>query len=225
MAYYAAMGCGFQTGAGTVLNVLKPKVTDSVVVYGLGGVGLAAVMAAKALGLKKILGVDLLTAKLTLAKELGATDLVNAKECQDVIKKIKDMCSETSGATWAIDCTGVLQVIENCIECLAPCGTAVTVGVPPPNAKISIDPLMFLLQNKRYIGVIEGDSVPAEVSFWLEVGPLADSEQFIPQLVKMHQEGQFPVDKLCKVYPVANMEQALHDMHEGSVIKPVLQWS
>ena len=163
MAYYAAMGCGFQTGAGTILNVLKPKPTDSVVVYGLGGVGLAAVMAAKSLGVKKIVGVDLLSAKLTLAKELGATDLVNPKEHDDVIKTIKEMCPETSGATWAIDCTGVLKVIENCIECLAPCGTAVTVGVPPPNAKIQIDPLMFLLQNKRYIGVIEGDSVPAKV--------------------------------------------------------------
>lgn len=163
MAYYAAMGCGFQTGAGTVLNVLKPKETDSVVVYGLGGVGLAAVMAAKALGVKKVVGVDLLPKKLELAKTLGATDLVNPKEESDVIQKIKDICSETSGATWAIDCTGVLKVIENCIECLAPCGTAVTVGVPPPNAKISIDPLMFLLQNKRYIGVIEGDSVPKEV--------------------------------------------------------------
>lgn len=164
MAYYAAMGCGFQTGAGTVLNVLKPKETDSIVIYGLGGVGLAAVMAAKALGVKRIVGVDLLGPKLTLAKELGATDLVNPKDCGDVVKKIKEVCAETSGATWAIDCTGVLKVIENCIECLAPCGTAVTVGVPPPDVKISIDPLMFLLQNKRYIGVIEGDSVPTEVS-------------------------------------------------------------
>lgn len=166
MQYYAAMGCGFQTGAGTVLNVLKPKKEDTVVIYGMGGVGLSALMAAKYLGVEQIVGVDLLPAKLELAKELGATDLINAKEVSDVVKKVKEVCSKTAGATFAIDCTGVLKVIEQCIECLAPCGTAVTVGVPPVDAKISIDPLTFLLENKKYIGVIEGDSVPAEVSLF-----------------------------------------------------------
>lgn len=164
MADYAAMGCGFQTGAGTVLNVLKPGKKDTVVVFGLGGVGLSALMAAKYLGVEQIVGIGLLPAKLELARELGATDVIDASKSDDVVAEIKKVCSRTSGATYAIDCTGVLKVIEQCIECLGPCGTAVTVGVPPPNAKISIDPLIFLLENKRYIGVIEGDSVPAEVS-------------------------------------------------------------
>jgi Zn-dependent alcohol dehydrogenase len=162
MQWYAAMGCGFQTGAGTVLNVLKPKKTDSLVIFGLGGVGLTALMAAKVLGVEQIVGVDLIPSKLDLAKQLGATDVVNGKE-KDVVARIQEICSGNGGATYAIDCTGVLKVIEQCIECLAPCGTAVTVGVPPPDAKIQIDPLMFLLGNKRYIGVIEGDSVPKEV--------------------------------------------------------------
>lgn len=167
MAFYAAMGCGFQTGSGTVLNVLKPKADDSVVIFGMGGVGLSALMAAKYLGVKKIVGVDILKQKLEFAQKLGATDVVNPTETIDLITEIKNICKDTSGATFAIDCTGVLKVIEQCIECLAPCGTAVTVGVPPPDAKISIDPLMFLLENKRYIGVIEGDSVPQEVSHCL----------------------------------------------------------
>lgn len=164
MQYYAAMGCGFQTGAGTVLNVIKPKKDDVVVIYGMGGVGLSALMAAKYMGVEQIVAVDLLPKKLELAKELGATDLINPKDVDDVVKKVKEVCSRTGGATFAIDCTGVLKVIEQCIECLAPCGTAVTVGVPPADSKISIDPLPFLLENKRYIGVIEGDSVPAEVN-------------------------------------------------------------
>lgn len=210
MASYAAMGCGFQTGAGTVLNVLKPRKEDSVVIFGVGGVGLSALMAAKYLGVQQIVAVDLVDNKLELARELGATDTINPKQIDDVIKEIKKVCARNSGATYAIDCTGALKVIEQCIECLAPCGTAATVGVPPPDSKISIDPLMFLLENKKYVGVIEGDSVPAE---------------FIPKLVELHQQGHFPVDKLCKVFPVSKMEEALHEMHEGKVIKPVLQWS
>lgn len=165
MPYFAAMGCGFQTGAGTVINVLKPKPEDSVVIFGVGGVGLAALMGAKSLNVGQIVAVDLLPQKLELAKQLGATDTIDPTKTKDVVAEIKSVCKKTSGATFAIDCTGVLKVIEQCIECLAPCGTAVTVGVPPPNAKISIDPLMFLLENKRYIGVIEGDSVPKKVSF------------------------------------------------------------
>jgi Zn-dependent alcohol dehydrogenase len=162
MHWYAAMGCGFQTGAGTVLNVLKPKKSDSVVIFGLGGVGLTALMAARVLGVEQLVAIDLIKEKLDLAKQLGATDVVSGKE-SDVVARVKEICSKNGGATFAIDCTGVLKVIEQCIESLAPCGTAVTVGVPPPDSKISIDPLMFLLGNKRYIGVIEGDSVPKEV--------------------------------------------------------------
>ena len=150
MPYYAAMGCGFQTGAGTVLNVLKPEKDDSVVIFGSGGVGLSAIMAAKSLGVEQIVAVDLLEKKLELAKSVGATLTINPAKVPDVVKEIKELCKKNSGATYAIDCTGVLKVIEQCIECLAPCGTAVTVGVPPTEAKISIDPLTFLLENKRY---------------------------------------------------------------------------
>lgn len=165
MPFYAAMGCGFQTGAGTVLNVLKPKAPDSVVIFGMGGVGLSALMAAKIMGVEQIVAVDILPNKLELAKTFGATDVVDPSKCDSVVETIKRLCQRNSGATFAIDCTGVLKVIEQCIECLAPCGTAVTVGVPPADAKISIDPLPFLLENKRYIGVIEGDSVPKEVRY------------------------------------------------------------
>lgn len=163
MPYLSAMGCGFQTGAGTVLNVLKPKPEESIVIFGLGGVGLTALMAAVSMGVKKIVGVDIVPSKLELAKSMGATDLINSKESKDVVADIKKACEATSGATYSIDCTGVLKVIEKCIECLAPCGTAATVGVPPPGGKIEIDALTFLLENKRYIGVIEGDSDPQKV--------------------------------------------------------------
>lgn len=163
MAVYAPLGCGFQTGAGTILSVLKPSRDQSVVICGLGSVGLAAVMAAKYLNVNTIVAVDLVDAKLQMARELGATDIINSREVQDVVSVIKKVTG--GGANYAVDCTGVVQVIEMMIECIGPRGTAATVGVSPAGKKIQIDPLAFLLENKSYIGVIEGDSTPATVCF------------------------------------------------------------
>ena len=162
MAVYAPLGCGFQTGAGTILNVLKPAPEQSVVVCGLGSVGLAAVMAAKYVGVKNIIAVDLIDEKLEMAQELGATEAINSQHDSNVAKTIKGLTD--GGANFAIDCTGVCPVIEMLIECIGPRGTVATVGVPPVGKKIQIDPLEFLLANKTYVGVIEGDSVPSKVS-------------------------------------------------------------
>jgi Zn-dependent alcohol dehydrogenase len=112
------------------------------------------------------------------------------------------------------------------LQGLRPLGVAGSIGVPPPNTKLSIDPLNFLLESKRYHGLIEGDSVPAEVC----TDPIdvicsrIDFAQFIPRMISMRKEGLFPLDKLVTVYPVENFREALHDMHEGKCIKAVIAW-
>lgn len=162
LSIYAPLGCGFQTGAGTVLNVLKPVSHQSIVVCGMGSVGLAAVMAAKYLKVKDIIAIDLVDEKLKVARDMGATHLISSKSDTNFVTTIKDA---TGGeAAFAIDCTGVCSVIEMLIDCIGPRGTLASVGVPPPGKKVQIDALSFILANKTYIGVIEGDSVPAEVS-------------------------------------------------------------
>ncbi|KAL2073951.1 hypothetical protein VTL71DRAFT_7729 [Oculimacula yallundae] len=204
---YAPIGCGFQTGAGIMMNVLKPTKDDSIVIFGLGSVGLTCLMAAHHIGVYQIIAVDIVDEKLVMAKELGATNVINSKEQPNVMAEIKRLTDR--GATKAVDCTGLLKVIEDMIECIGPLGVAATVGVPPPGAKINIDPLTFLLQNKKYIRVIEGDSNPID---------------FIPQLMDMYQKGQFPIERLYKTYPVENLSDAIHDMHQEKVIKPVISW-
>jgi len=199
MEVYAPIGCGIQTGAGTVLNVLKPRKDESVVIFGIGSVGLAAVMAAKYLDVGMIVAVDLVPSRLELARELGATHVINSKEI-DAVTGIKEITE--GGANYAIDCTGIIKVIEDIVEAIGPEGTAAVVGVPPAEKKISIDPLSFLLANKKLVGVIEGDSNP---------------EVFVPRLIEMHQEGKFPIEKLSVVYPVERFEDAIHDMHSGKV--------
>ncbi|KAF3048359.1 hypothetical protein E8E12_011725 [Didymella heteroderae] len=197
-------------GGRFLLNVLKPGPDDTLVVFGLSSVGLTALMAAKHLGVGQVIAVDIVQEKLQMAKELGTTDAINSKDQSNVAEAIKKASKSGAGATFAVDCTGVLRVIEDMVACLAPQGTATVVGVPPPDVKISIDPLMFLLDNKKLIGVIEGDSNP---------------EDFIPQLIELHQKGAFPIEKLCRTYPVERLEDAIHDLHTGNVIKPVIQWS
>ena len=167
---YAPLGCGFQTGAGTILNVLKPSASQSVVICGLGSVGLTATMATKYLGVKTIIAVDLVDEKLKVAQELGATHIINSSRDRNAAKTISELTD--GGADFAVDCTGVCNVIEMLIECIGPRGTAASVGVPPAGRKIQIDPLDFLLANKTYVGIIEGDSVPETVTSTIDM-PLA----------------------------------------------------
>ncbi|GJC98638.1 areB protein [Colletotrichum higginsianum] len=178
---YAPLGCGLQTGAGTVLNVVKPGKEDSIVIFGLGSVGLAALMAARYLETGQIVAID-------------------------IVPERYQRCYR-GGPTFAMDCTGVLRVIEDMIACVGPLGTAVQVGVPPPGVEIKLDPQAFLLANKKYIGVIEGDSNPSD---------------FIPRLIAMHQDGKFPIDRLARFYPAAELNQAMRDMASGKVSAAIL---
>ena len=110
---YCPMGCGFQTGAGTILNVLKPGRDHSLVIFGLGSVGRAALMAAKGMTTSQIIAVDIMPKKLAMAKELGATDIINSGHTEDVVGEIKRMTG--GGPDFSIDCTGSARVIEDII--------------------------------------------------------------------------------------------------------------
>lgn len=191
------------------MNILKPTPDSSIVIFGLGTVGLTALMAAKYMNVSQIIAIDIFDHKLPLALELGATQAINSRGIDDIVAHIKELTGG-KGADYTVDCTGVPAVIESMLNMLSMRGTAATVGVPPTGAKISVDPLQFLLGSKGYKGCREGDSNP----------PV-----YIPQLCKMQKDGHFPVEKLCKVYDYRDMEKALHDLHEGRVTKPVIKWT
>lgn len=161
------------------------------------------------MGVRQIIAVDIQASKLPVAKEVGATDVVNSREVGDVVSHIKQLTGG-AGADYAVDCSGVPAVIENMLACLGMFGAAAQVGVTPSGAKISVDPLMFLLGSKKYVGCREGDSVPSE---------------YIPKLVQMQKDGQFPVEKIVTVYDYKDFGQALDDLHHGKTVKPVIKWS
>lgn len=192
------------------MNILKPTPSSSIVIFGLGTVGLTALMAAKYLQVSQIIAVDIFDHKLPLALELGATQAINSRGIPDIVEHIKSISNGGKGVDFAVDCTGNVKVIESMLNMLSMRGTAATVGVPPSGAKIEVDPQAFLLGSRAYKGCREGDSNP----------PV-----YIPLLCKMQKEGHFPVEKLCKVYDYRDFEQALHDLHEGKVTKPVIKWT
>lgn len=159
---YAPLGCGFQTGAGTVLNAVKPTKGSRVVVFGLGSVGLAALMAAVHIEVKQVVGVDVVESRLALAKEFGATDVINSAEAgSNLVDQLKQVTG--GGADVAIDCSGAPSALQAALDCICYGGTAVTVGVPPPGFKVDLEALPFFLDNKTFRSVIEGESTPSKV--------------------------------------------------------------
>lgn len=200
----APLGCGIQTGAGTVLNVLRPEPGTILVVFGAGGVGLAAIMGAALSAAGRIVAVDLVPSRLELARELGATDTLDASG-GGVVEALLEL-SSGQGVDYTIEATGLLPVVRQAIEVLAPRGTAALVGAPNAGATVPVD-INYMLNGRRIVGVTEGDSEP---------------QRFIPTLVQLYEQGRLPIDRLIKHYPFEDIERAAAEAHAGATIKPVL---
>lgn len=198
------LGCGIMTGAGAVLNVLKPKPGSAVAIFGTGAVGMAGMLAAKAAGATTLIMVDIVDERLDFAVELGATHTVNSKET-DPVKAIKKITG--GGANYALDTTGVPAVFTQMTASLATMGHGALVGAAKLGTEASIDIGTLLLAGIRINLVIEGDAVPKD---------------FIPRLIRLHAQGLFPFDKLIKTYPFDEVNQAFADSADGSTLKPVL---
>jgi aryl-alcohol dehydrogenase len=204
-AVAAPLGCGVQTGAGTVLNVLAPPPEASLVVFGAGGVGLSAVMAAHASGVGTIVAVDPVRHRRDLAAELGATTTIDPAEADVVVDVIRGLTG--GGATHAIDTTAKGAVINQAIEALAPLGTLALVGIRVPDFAMNVQSVMS--GGKTVRGVIEGDAAP---------------HAFIPRLVDLHRQGRLPVEKLIRRYEFDEIDTAFADAASGRTVKPVLEF-
>jgi aryl-alcohol dehydrogenase len=198
------LGCGIQTGAGAVMNALKPEAGSSIAVFGVGSVGLAAVMAAKVVGCGTIVAVDRQPDRLRLARELGATHAIDATSA-DATKAIHAITGD--GVQYSLECTGLPTVIRQAVESLRLTGVCGVMGVAPLGTEVALD-VASILFGRTVRGIIEGDSVP---------------EVFIPQLVELWRQGRFPFDKLIRFYPLAQINEAVRAAERGEVIKPVLR--
>lgn len=196
------LGCGVVTGAGAVIEALKVGYGDTIAVFGTGGVGLSAVMAAKLVGARRIVAIDVNRERLELARELGATDCICADE-DGVAGKVRAVTGR--GVDFSFNTTTVPEVHSWALESLAMNGTAGFVAAP----RREWAPKMFamLAGGKQLRGILGGDAHPG---------------LFLPKLVDYWRQGRFPFDRLLTFYPFAEIDRAFADTRSGKAIKPVL---
>jgi aryl-alcohol dehydrogenase len=197
------LGCGIQTGAGAVLNALKPEGGSSIAIFGAGSVGLAAIMAARVAGCAQIIAVDRMAARLDLATELGATHVLQASD--DIAAQIVALTGD--GVQYSLECTGLPGVVRQAVDCLRLTGTCGIIGVAPLGTEVTLD-MNGLLFGRSVRGIIEGDSIP---------------DIFIPRLIALWKQGRFPFDKLIRFFSLDDIEAAAKASESGEVLKPVLR--
>ena len=203
--YLAGFTCGVQTGAGAILNAMPVRSGSKVAVWGTGAVGLAALMAAKASGAAEIVAIDRVAHRLALAAELGATATIDTagQELPDVAAAVVKLTGR--GADVALDTTGSPGVILAAVQSLATHGTASV--ITSSGAPVTLPPGDLLLKGRQLRGTMGGHINPTV---------------FIPRLLDLHARGRFPVDRLVKNYPFAEVNTAIADSLSGATIKPVL---
>ena len=200
----APLGCGVQTGAGTVLNILKPPAGSTLAVFGTGAVGLSAIAAAHLSPLSAVIAIDRIDSRLAVAKELGATHTINA-ETENVAEILAEITGG-QGLDYAIDTTANMSVLRTAVEALGTFGTAAAIGAAPVGTELKLDYTGMLI-GRSVVGVTEGDS---------------DPETFIPLLARLYRQGRLPLEKLVKTYKFSDINQAAADARDGTTIKPVL---
>ena len=199
------LACGGQTGAGAVLNVMAPKPGDSFAVFGTGAVGLAGLMAAKIAGCDPIIAVDVHEHRLRLARELGATHIINHGGRDDVVAQIRKLTGV--GVRYSLETSALASVLREAFECLMPGGTCVLLGSARAGTEVSLE-TPFVQNGRTLRGVIQGDSVP---------------QQFIPKLVDFIMAGRFPVERVVTFFDLADINRAAAESSSGRTIKPVLR--
>jgi Zn-dependent alcohol dehydrogenase len=197
------LACGLSTGAGAVLNVLRPHAGASVVVYGVGSVGLAAVMAARNTGATRIIAVDRHPSRLALAQRFGATDTVNASDT-DPVSAVREICQ--GPADFSLECTGNPAVCRQAVDSVGMRGLCALIGGAPAQAEVRLDHLTTLW-GKRIVGILGGEG---------------RSTTLIGTLLDLHRQGRFPFHELITPFPFHRITDALSASESGDVLKPVL---
>lgn len=201
----AAFPCGVNTGAGAVMNVLKPHPGDSYVAFGTGTVGFAGLLAAKLLGCDPIIAVDLFDERLALARDLGATHTVNAKDPK-LVDEVRRFAGGR-GAQFCLEAAGFPEALRAAVDVLAPRGTACLVGSAGAGVDVHLE-MRTIQQGRTVRGCVQGES---------------DIQTFLPHLIELYRDGKLPIDRLVRHYPHTAINDAVADMLAGKTVKAVLQ--
>jgi aryl-alcohol dehydrogenase len=200
----AAIACGVQTGAGSVFNVFKVKADQGLAVFGVGSVGLSAIMAGKVAGASPLIAVDIIQSRLELAIELGATHALNAGD-GDIAEEIRKIAPH--GMTFSLETSGNEQAFNDALTCLGMGGTCGIVTTPNLGKPFPFSPLQILDRGSSLQGILLGNSIP---------------RSFLPKLIELNRKGQFPYERLITTYDFKDINKAFEDTKAGVTIKPVL---
>lgn len=202
LRHVGPFGCGFQTGAGGVFNVLRPEPGSSIAIFGAGAVGVAAIIAASLSGCGEVIAVDVSAAKLDAATGYGATHTINSAEV-DAAEALREIAP--NGLRYAIDTTGHEAVLRTAVEALGPLGTVGVIGIGPSES-MSFE-WRSVLNGRTITGIIGGAAIP---------------QLFLPRLLDLHAAGKFPVERMMGFYPFEQINDAVAAVRAGQVGKAVL---
>ncbi|MGA7327799.1 MAG: zinc-dependent alcohol dehydrogenase family protein [Rhodomicrobium sp.] len=203
----ALFGCAVLTGVGAVVNTAKVQAGQSVAVIGLGGVGLAAVLGALATGAAQIVAVDLSEGKLALAKEIGATTIINARD-SNAIEQVR--AATGGGADFAFEFAGSSKALENAYKMTKRGGTTVTAGLPPPDAALAVNIVNLVAEERTVKGSYIGTCVPV---------------RDVPRYTALYKAGRLPVNKLMSgIIPISEINHGFDQLNSGSVVRLVVSF-
>ncbi|WP_338763929.1 alcohol dehydrogenase catalytic domain-containing protein [Nocardia vulneris] len=196
----AVLGCAVLTGGGALLNSAKPGPGDRIMVVGLGGVGMAAVLVAVSLAAAghEVIAVDTVPEKLSLATELGATAAYTPAQVAELGVQ----------AEIVVEAAGNIRAFDTAVAATAPGGTTVTVGLPAPDARAAISPLALVAQGRSIVGSYLGSAVPA---------------RDIPAYVDMWRAGRLPVERLVSAHiGLDEINRAMDELAAGHALRQVI---
>lgn len=205
LALAGPLGCGIQTGAGSIMRSLACEPGSSLLIVGGGPVGLSAVMGAKIQGCGTVIVVEPHAARRALARELGATHAIDPAADTDLAAAVRAIVP--AGVDYGFDTTGLPAVYPAVMAALAPKGVLGLVGVAPPGTPLPGDINTTMTFGHTIKGIIEGDSNP---------------DEFLPQLMDLHRRGQLPFDRLITTFPFERINEAVAAQHRGECVKIVL---
>jgi S-(hydroxymethyl)glutathione dehydrogenase/alcohol dehydrogenase len=200
----ALVGCGVTTGVGAVFNTAKVRPGSSVAVFGCGGVGLSVIQGARIAGAERIVAVDTLEAKLAMAKQFGATDVLLAKD--DPVKALKKLTG--GGPDYAFECVGSGELAATAYRAIARGGVAVVVGVAKPADNTSIRSMTMVFEEKTLTGSYFGSCVP-RIDF--------------PRMFALYLKGDLKLEELItRRYSIDEAPQAFADLQSGRNARGVI---
>jgi alcohol dehydrogenase len=203
----ALFGCAVLTGVGAVVNTAGVKPGQRVAVVGLGGVGLSSLLGAVASGASQIVAVDFSPAKLELAQRMGATAIVNGRDA-DAVEQVRKLTD--GGADFVFEMAGSIRALESAVAMTRRGGTTVTAGLPPPDARLPVNVVGLVAEERTLKGSYIGTCVPV---------------RDIPRYIALYRAGKLPVNLLKSgTLRLEDINEGFDRLHDGSAVRQVIEF-